>query len=299
MDEKKRIKKPNVKSKQRQDWFERHGKGETIRQIAEADDFDERTVRKHVSTAREEREAAGARSAVLRNAMEQHYADLCGFAERLLSSLEGRKPYTYSERDEYLNSALRQHLPRSPLWVNLNKYHRLLEEIAGRVASRLNLPQSAFEISPDEINGGNVLHLVTSTNGTSSRLVFDFAFFSSAEYRDLRRSTDELRSFGPGPYQLLINKENVTIDSLDELWGKAETAARKGITVQRYKGLGEMNPSQLWETTMNPESRTLLKVKLEDFTEADDIFTVLMGDQVEPRREFIEDNALFARNLDI
>jgi DNA gyrase subunit B len=92
---------------------------------------------------------------------------------------------------------------------------------------------------------------------------------------------------------------DVRLESLDALTEFFIGAGKKGVAINRYKGLGEMNPGQLWETTMKPETRTLLQVRAEDHAEADLMFTTLMGDQVEPRRRFIEDNALDVKNLDI
>ncbi|MGH7421721.1 MAG: hypothetical protein ACREI4_08825, partial [Candidatus Rokuibacteriota bacterium] len=103
-----------------------------------------------------------------------------------------------------------------------------------------------------------------------------------------------------GPCTVVDATEKETqAKSLEEMMRVVMEMAKEGVTLQRYKGLGEMNPEQLWETTMNPETRTLLRVTMEDAVGADEMFTVLMGDAVEPRREFIEKNALDVVNLDI
>jgi DNA gyrase subunit B len=100
-------------------------------------------------------------------------------------------------------------------------------------------------------------------------------------------------------YRTSDEKEQKDLFSLKEVLGYIKEAATKGMHIQRYKGLGEMNPQQLWDTTMDPGKRTILKVTLEDTVEADKMFTVLMGDAVEPRREFIENYAHQVKNLDI
>ena len=103
----------------------------------------------------------------------------------------------------------------------------------------------------------------------------------------------------PPLYQIKKGKKHWYTYSDDELARKLDEVGRDGVTVQRYKGLGEMNPEQLWETTMDPEGRTMLRVEMEDAEVADELFTILMGDKVEPRRQFIEENAKLVRNLDI
>ncbi len=122
---------------------------------------------------------------------------------------------------------------------------------------------------------------------------------ASVEYRQLIQSYGEIQEMAPPPFVLMEKAGEVAIDSEEKLLHSFYQIGKEGLNIQRYKGLGEMNPGQLWETTMNPETRTLLKVKVEDAVEADEIFSILMGDEVEQRRRFIEENVMFVQHLDI
>jgi DNA gyrase subunit B len=125
------------------------------------------------------------------------------------------------------------------------------------------------------------------------------AMVRHSAFTQLRQHLQALDILGPGPYAVLRGEDETPVEDAETLLAEIKAAGRKGIDIQRYKGLGEMNPEQLWDTTMNPDTRTLLQVRVEDSLGADEIFDKLMGDEVEPRRKFIEDNALNVKNLDI
>jgi len=152
------------------------------------------------------------------------------------------------------------------------------------------------ELTDDEEHG---LWEIDTTTLSGVPVTIDWNFASYVEFQKAVELFMKLEDRLAPPFIAGENGQSEEIATRDALLERVLTAAKKDLTIQRYKGLGEMNPEQLWETTMNPETRTLLQVRIDDAVETDEIFTVLMGDQVEPRRKFIEDNALDVRNLDI
>ena len=143
------------------------------------------------------------------------------------------------------------------------------------------------------------INVVRTEHGVATEKHLQREFFESAEYRRIAEFGRTLSDFlGAGAY-VTKGEARQELTSFQQAMNWLLEQARKGQSVQRYKGLGEMNADQLWETTMDPEKRTLLQVRIEDAVAADEIFTVLMGDQVEPRRDFIVKNALEVKNLDV
>ncbi len=138
-----------------------------------------------------------------------------------------------------------------------------------------------------------------STDQHRKRFRVNFETAQMVEMRKLRHLQETVRMLNDPPILVRLGDEEVSIGSKEELLAHLMEAGKKGLHIQRYKGLGEMNPGQLWETTMDPAKRRVLEVQIEDAAEADTLFSILMGDAVEPRRQFIEDNALDVRNLDI
>ena len=134
--------------------------------------------------------------------------------------------------------------------------------------------------------------------GVEEQRVLDGSVLRSGEAQRLGRFTGALQEVYQHPAKLVRRDRSQLIHGPLDLLRAILAEGEKGLSLQRYKGLGEMNPSQLWETTLDPEARVLLQVRVEDLAEADDIFSKLMGDVVEPRREFIQKNALSVENLD-
>ncbi|MCP4681187.1 MAG: DNA topoisomerase (ATP-hydrolyzing) subunit B [Desulfobacterales bacterium] len=163
------------------------------------------------------------------------------------------------------------------------------------------LQESGFNVSNiqfDEEGGYYDFSVTEMQNGGHTSNV-NWDFFSSPELRQLLGISDEFQALHKGGYIVEGSGEKKKLDDPQDLLNQLMERAKKGVGIQRYKGLGEMNPDQLWTTTMDPEKRILLQVNIEDGVEADEIFTILMGDKVEPRREFIQNNALEVTELDI
>jgi DNA gyrase subunit B len=155
------------------------------------------------------------------------------------------------------------------------------------------------EIKFDKEYAAHTLEIEFEMNGVITRKVIDHAFLTGPEFSDINEVYAKLADYPPAPYQVQIGKENFIVENRRDLLEILFERLKKGLSIQRYKGLGEMNPEQLWETTMDPENRTLLQVGVNDFHECEEIFDTLMGNDAAKRKDFIQQNALNVRNLDI
>nr|BDT26538.1 DNA topoisomerase (ATP-hydrolyzing) subunit B [Bacteriovorax sp. HI3] len=161
------------------------------------------------------------------------------------------------------------------------------------------LKQYSITVEEDYDTKTFSLRLNIKTASRTKRFKISPGFLRSPEFADLVNSFDGIKKYNKASFKIEREKDTREFTSLTAFSEFVIADGKQGAYIQRYKGLGEMNPEQLWETTMNPSNRTLLQVRIEDTLEADQVFTVLMGDQVEPRRKFVEENALNARNLDV
>jgi DNA gyrase subunit B len=158
-----------------------------------------------------------------------------------------------------------------------------------------------IEIGTDAVHGAGTISVRSRAGAAARTTVIDYELVEGAEYQEILSIEQDVRSIGSAPYLAGTAPESLETEltDVDALWDHVDSRGRKGLGIQRFKGLGEMNPTQLWETTMNPDARVLRQVTIQDAVETDQLFSVLMGDQVEPRRQFIEQNALTVKNLDI
>lgn len=184
--------------------------------------------------------------------------------------------------------------------INKEDAKAWFQELQNRLATdESNL---AYKINIDNVEGEAshwCVKIDVIRHGISSEKIIDRNFFESGEYLAIKMLAEELQDLISDSAYVQRGERKQEVSSFKQVMEWLMEEAKRGQHIQRYKGLGEMNPEQLWETTLDSENRRLLQVQIEDAIAADEIFTTLMGDQVEPRRDFIETNALNTANLDV
>jgi DNA gyrase subunit B len=170
---------------------------------------------------------------------------------------------------------------------------------AAYVAKRLDALSEETERGWEGTCDAEGFNFARTVRGVRETAVIDQAFLASADARKLDALAPHLQEIYAKPAKLLRKGEETIVYGPAGLFEAVTAAGRKGVTLQRYKGLGEMNPEQLWETTLDINARSLLQVKIKEVDEANTLFGDLMGDDVEPRRQFIQQNALAVANLDV
>ncbi|UTF59068.1 DNA topoisomerase (ATP-hydrolyzing) subunit B [Gilvimarinus sp. DA14] len=175
------------------------------------------------------------------------------------------------------------------------------EQLQGKFTNSHRAGADRYEITVREDQERHLFlpHIEIIEHGVASEYPFNHDFFASGEYRAITALGEKLESLLEEGAYVKRGEKTEEVATFDEALAWLMKEAGRGYSIQRYKGLGEMNPEQLWETTMDPQSRRMLKVSIQDAIAADQIFTTLMGDHVEPRRDFIESNALAVANLDV
>ncbi|HMQ10428.1 MAG TPA: DNA topoisomerase (ATP-hydrolyzing) subunit B [Oligoflexia bacterium] len=197
-----------------------------------------------------------------------------------------------------VDALLMQNLASMEAFNNKTNFENLQKKVTAYIQQ--NYPHIMPAVYQLQENEGEPVCVISSKDkGMKRDTVLNAKFLNSERMQNLIKKAKAMQAFLDESYELVAKDKNVEKYSLFDVVKYILSFARKGLNIQRYKGLGEMNPDQLWETTMDPSKRNLLKVTIEDAVEADEIFTVLMGDAVDPRRQFIEQNALAVRNLDV
>jgi len=216
--------------------------------------------------------------------------------ENLLLKLKNRNNFEEILRFLVVEKDFQKELLKDAVLLN-DKLNQMKERFSSLFPTKMSLD---YRIEFDEEHGCYkiVFSWKSKKSGTSREQSVDSEFLFSPEIKELVSLFHQI-DLGLPPYIIRKSSESHEAHSFREMIDTLLDFAKKGVSIQRYKGLGEMNPDQLWETTMNPESRTLLKVRVDDAVEADEMFSILMGDQVDSRRKFIEENALNAKNIDI